>query len=92
MVLKENVVSGLIVLAIAPVVWQLGRVPRGGSLGTDAPAPGVPAAGAARLFLITASIVAVALLCLFIAVFGRAVPARSASGAGAPLPGRRPLT
>ncbi len=73
-VLKENVVTGLIVLAIAPVIWQLGRMSRGGSLGTDVPAPGVPAAGAARLFLIAASIVAVAVVCLFIAVFGRSVP------------------
>lgn len=35
---------------------------------------GLPAAGAARLFIIAVSIVAVALLCLVIAVFGKAVP------------------
>ena len=68
-VLKANVISGLIILAIAPLIWQLGRVTRGDSPGTS-----LPAVGATRLFMITVSIVAVALLCLFIAIFGRAVP------------------
>jgi uncharacterized membrane protein YidH (DUF202 family) len=68
-VLKANVISGLIILAIAPLIWQLGRVTRGDSPGTS-----LPAVGATRLFMITVSIVAVSLLCLFIAIFGRAVP------------------
>ena len=68
-VLKVNVASGLIILAIAPVIWQLGRVSRGRYLGTE-----LPALGATRLFLITVSIVAVALLCLAIAIFGKSVP------------------
>jgi uncharacterized membrane protein YidH (DUF202 family) len=68
-VLKENVVTGLIILAISPVVWQLGRVSRGSRL-----AGGFPRVGQARLFLIAVAIVAVALLCLFIAIFGKSVP------------------
>lgn len=67
--LKVNVVTGLIILAVAPVVWQLGRVSRGGESGS-----GLPAVGGARLFLIAVSIVAVALLCLIVAVFGKSVP------------------
>jgi uncharacterized membrane protein YidH (DUF202 family) len=67
--LKANVLTGLIILAVAPLVWQLGRVTRG-----RATAPGLPAVGATRLFLITVSIVAVSLLCLVVAIFGRAVP------------------
>jgi uncharacterized membrane protein YidH (DUF202 family) len=68
-VLKENVITGLIVLAIAPVVWHLGRA----SQGSPAARPGLPA-DATRLFLIAATIVAVSLLCLFIAIFGPSVP------------------
>jgi uncharacterized membrane protein YidH (DUF202 family) len=68
-VLKANLLSGLVILAIAPVVWLLGRVARGPHA-----AAGLPAAGATRLFVIAVSIVAVALLCLVIAVFGKAVP------------------
>lgn len=68
-VLKANLVSGLVILAIAPVVWQLGRVTRGPHA-----AAGLPTVGATRLFVIAVSIVAVALLCLVIAVFGKAVP------------------
>ncbi|HEY1823631.1 MAG TPA: DUF202 domain-containing protein [Trebonia sp.] len=68
-VLKENAVSGLIILAMAPVIWQLGRVPRGHRNRTD-----LTAASATRLFIITAAIVAVSLLCLVIAIFGQAVP------------------
>ncbi len=68
-VLKANVITGLIILAIAPVVWQLGRVSRGGSS-----AAGLPAVGAARLFAISAAIVAVTLLSLVIAIFGKSVP------------------
>jgi uncharacterized membrane protein YidH (DUF202 family) len=68
-VLKENVITGLIILALAPVVWQLGRVSRG-----SAARAGPPAVGATRLFLMTVSIVAVSLICLAVAIFGKAVP------------------
>ena len=68
-VLKENVVSGLLILAMAPVIWQLGRASRGGYAGTA-----LPAAGATRLFFIMVAIVVVALLCLAVAVFGRSAP------------------
>jgi uncharacterized membrane protein YidH (DUF202 family) len=78
--LKENVVTGLVVLALAPVIWQLGRVSRG-----QAPGAGLPEVGAPRLFLIAASIVAVALLCLAVAVFGPAVPGALAPR-GRPVP------
>ena len=67
-VLKENVITGLVILAAAPVVWQLGRLSRGPG------GPGLPPAGPARLFLIAVSIVAVSLLCLAIAIFGKSVP------------------
>jgi uncharacterized membrane protein YidH (DUF202 family) len=67
--LKENVITGLIILAIAPVVWQLGRVTRG-----KGGAAGLPAVGATRIFIITVSIVAVSVLCLVVAIFGRSVP------------------
>jgi uncharacterized membrane protein YidH (DUF202 family) len=67
--LKANVITGLIILAIAPVIWQLGRVSRGTGVGAD-----LPAVGATRLFIITVSIVAVSVLCLVIAIFGKAVP------------------
>jgi uncharacterized membrane protein YidH (DUF202 family) len=68
-VLKANVITGLIILAIAPVIWQLGRVSRGNGGWTD-----LPAVSATRLFIITVSIVAVSLLCLVVAIFGNAVP------------------
>jgi uncharacterized membrane protein YidH (DUF202 family) len=68
-VLKINVITGLVILAVAAVVGQLGRVTRG-----RAPSPPLPAAGAVRLFAIAVAIVAVALLCLGVAVFGQSVP------------------
>ena len=68
-VLKTNVITGLIILAIAPVIWQLGRVSRGRYLGTE-----LPALGATRLFFITVAIVVVAVLCLAITIFGKSVP------------------
>jgi uncharacterized membrane protein YidH (DUF202 family) len=67
-VLKTNVITGLIILAITPVVWQLGRVSRGHSAHKDLPV------GATRLFFITVSIVAVSLLCLAVAIFGTSAP------------------
>jgi uncharacterized membrane protein YidH (DUF202 family) len=68
-VLKENVITGLIILAITPLVWQLGRITGGGARGA-----GLPAVGVTRIRLITVSIVGVSLLCLFVALFGHAVP------------------
>ena len=68
-VLKANVISGLIVLAVAPVVWQLGRVSRGRATRND-----LPAVGATRLFIIALTIVAVSLLCFLVAIFGRSAP------------------
>jgi uncharacterized membrane protein YidH (DUF202 family) len=68
-VLKENVITGLIILAIAPAVWQLGRVTRGRGA-----AASLPSVGATRIFIITVSIVAVSVLCLVVALFGRSVP------------------
>ena len=68
-VLKANVITGLIILAIAPV--DLAARPRlAGHGGTDGPAR----RRATRLFVITVSIVAVSLLCLVVAIFGTAVP------------------
>jgi hypothetical protein len=49
--LRREVIPGLIVLAIVPAIWQLGRLPR--------PLPG-------RLGLITATVVAVALVALVV--------------------------
>jgi uncharacterized membrane protein YidH (DUF202 family) len=68
-VLKANVITGLIILALTPVIWQLGRVSRG-----RASRPGLPAVGASRLFIITLSIVAVSVLCLLVAILGKSVP------------------
>jgi uncharacterized membrane protein YidH (DUF202 family) len=73
-VLKENVITGLIILAIAPLIWQLGRVTRGAVPGAGNRLPVTPVVGATRLFVITVSIVGVALLCLVIAVLGRSAP------------------
>ena len=68
-VLKANVLSGLLVLAVAPVVWQLGRVSRSRAARTD-----LPTVGATRLFVIALTIVAVSLLCFLVAIFGRSTP------------------
>lgn len=68
-VLKVNVVTGLIVLAVAPMVWQLGRISQ-----SDSPRGQLPAIGPVRILLITVSIVAVALLSLLVALLGPAVP------------------
>jgi uncharacterized membrane protein YidH (DUF202 family) len=68
-VLKANVITGLIILALAPVVWHLGRVSRG-----SATRAGLPVVTPTRLFLITVAIVAVALICLAVAIFGKSAP------------------
>jgi uncharacterized membrane protein YidH (DUF202 family) len=52
-VLKKDVIPGLILLALAPVIWQLGR------LAYQNPA---------KLKLVTAAIVAVALIALVVAL------------------------
>ncbi len=67
--LKVDVVSGLVILAIAPVIWQLGRVAR-----SVMPETSLPTVGATRLFIIAVSIAAVALLCLIIAILGSSAP------------------
>ena len=54
-VLKEDLVPGLLIMAAAPVIWQLGRL--------DHHLPG-------RLRLVTATIVVVALVALAVAVVG----------------------
>jgi uncharacterized membrane protein YidH (DUF202 family) len=68
-VLKANVVTGLIILAIAPVIWQLGRASQGGATGT-----GQRVVSATRLFFITLAIIAVSLICLAVAIFGKSAP------------------
>jgi uncharacterized membrane protein YidH (DUF202 family) len=52
-VLRKDILPGLIILAAAPVIWQLGRL--------DHHLPG-------RLRLVTATIVAIAAVCLAVAV------------------------
>ena len=52
-VLRKDILPGLIILAAAPVVWRLGRL--------DHHLPG-------RLRLVTATIVAIAAVCLAVAV------------------------
>jgi uncharacterized membrane protein YidH (DUF202 family) len=68
-VLKANILSGAIIIAMAPVVWQLGRVARSRSGPADLPRVGAP-----HLFYMTVAIVVVALLALGVAVFGPADP------------------
>ncbi len=73
-VLKVNLATGLIILVIAPVIWQLGRVSRGGAWRAAGQSPAMTEVRATKLFLITVSIVGVALLCLVIAILGRSAP------------------
>lgn len=68
-VLKDNVITGLIILAVVPLIWRLGRLPRSGS-----PPHGLPTVGGRRIRMITVSIVGVSLLSLFVAVLGPSVP------------------
>jgi uncharacterized membrane protein YidH (DUF202 family) len=68
-VLKANILTGAIIIAMAPVVWQLGRVTRSRS----GPAE-LPRVGATRLFTIAVAIVIVSLLSLGVAILGPADP------------------
>jgi len=68
-VLKENVITGLVILAVAPVIWRLGRLSVSGS-----PPDQLPIVSAARIRVITVSIVGVSLLSLLVAVLGPSVP------------------
>jgi uncharacterized membrane protein YidH (DUF202 family) len=68
-VLKDNVITGLLILAVVPLIWRLGRPPRSGS-----PPSGLPNVGATRIRVITVSIVGVSLLSLLVAVLGPSVP------------------
>jgi hypothetical protein len=68
-VLKDNVITGLIILAVVPLIWRLGRLPRSGS-----PPGGLPTVGGTRIRMITVSIVGVSLLSLLVAVLGPSVP------------------
>ena len=67
--LKDNVITGLIILAVAPLIWRLGRLSRIGP-----PPSRLPTVGATRIWLITVSIVGVSLLSLIVAVLGPSVP------------------
>ena len=67
--LKDNVITGLLILAVVPLIWRLGRPPRSGS-----PPSGLPTVGGTRIRVITTSIVGVALLSLLVAVLGPSVP------------------
>jgi uncharacterized membrane protein YidH (DUF202 family) len=60
-IVKSDVLPGLVIMAAAPVVWQLGRLTR------NDPPP-------ARIRLITATVVAVSLAALAVAVFGHSTP------------------
>jgi len=74
-VLKVNVITGLLILAIAPLVWQLGRLSGGEARGVGgAEASGLEPVSVRRIRLITVSIVGVAVLCLLVALFGRDAP------------------
>ena len=68
-VLRENVITGLIVLAVAPLIWRLGWLTRNGS-----PAGQPPIVSGTRIRVITASIVGVSLLSLLVALLGPAAP------------------
>jgi uncharacterized membrane protein YidH (DUF202 family) len=68
-VLRQNVITGLIILAVVPLIWRLGRLSVSGSLPSQ-----LPSVGGRRIRVITVSIVGVALLSLLVAVLGPSVP------------------
>jgi uncharacterized membrane protein YidH (DUF202 family) len=63
-IVKSHAVIGLIVMAIAPVIWQLGRLTM---LGPPDPKP-------SRIRLITGTVVAVSAVALVLALVGRSTP------------------
>lgn len=65
-IVKSHVIIGLVVLGVAPVIWQLGR------LTMQDP----PERMAGRIKLITATLVAVSVLALVVAFLGRGTPLR----------------
>ncbi len=60
-IVKAHVIAGLAIMAIAPVVWQIGRMTR------DSPPP-------ARMRLITLIVVGVAVAALAVVLFSRPGP------------------
>jgi uncharacterized membrane protein YidH (DUF202 family) len=65
-VLKTNVPAGLTVLAMAPLIWQAGRLSRGTGAGKARPG---------QLLLIAAAVTAVALAVLLLVLLGDGSPA-----------------
>jgi len=63
-IVKSHVIIGLIVLGMAPLVWQLGRI-----AGQEP-----PERVAGRIKLITASVAVVALIALVVSFLGRGTP------------------
>jgi uncharacterized membrane protein YidH (DUF202 family) len=63
-VLKTHPVPGLVIMCAVPVIWQLGRLGHRQDRPTDRPAPRLER----RLRLVTATIVAVALVALAVAL------------------------
>ena len=68
-VIKAHLLAGTIILAMVPVVWQLGRAARSRSSADE-----LPRVGAGRLFAMTVSIVVVSALALGITIFGTGGP------------------
>ena len=65
-IVKSHVIIGLVILGVAPVIWQLGR------LTMQEPPERMPG----RIKLITATIVAVSVIALVVAFLGRGTPLR----------------
>jgi uncharacterized membrane protein YidH (DUF202 family) len=65
-IVKSQVIIGLVILGIAPVIWQLGR------LTMQEP----PERMTGRIKLITATLVAVSVIALVVAFLGRSTPLR----------------
>ena len=67
--LKVNVPAGLTILAIAPLVWQIGRFTPSGSSALAS-----PASRTLRIRVITLALTAVSVLCLIVALLGPGFP------------------
>jgi uncharacterized membrane protein YidH (DUF202 family) len=65
-VLKENVAAGLSVLAMAPLIWEAGRLSRGSGAGKARPR---------QLLLIAAAVTTVAFVVLLLVLLGHGSPA-----------------